>query len=192
MIHLLFAAKKVKTVYVSTYILLNNFSFDVMPVWNCNRSGNVAYERKRGNAGSTIFLILLGDEDDDDEEEEVEENISNLYEEAMMPLKEVIEKYTTKEVSSPFLKAPKELVGNSSSDGGSGGGGDADQSQSSEVPEVGQSMNQLEESPIKKSSEDGGGDATEAAKVENGEEAEIPKKEEDESHSPVGNGQFAK
>ncbi|XP_044261089.1 probable protein phosphatase 2C 21 [Tribolium madens] len=72
-------------------------------------------------------LKKIADDRDDNESDE-EENVNNLYEEAAMPIEQVIEKYTSnssnpavkslkKDINSPFLKAKKDsdpTVGTSS------------------------------------------------------------------------------
>lgn len=79
-----------------------------------------------------VFLLVNPPSDeeaveDEEEEEEVDENMYKLYKEAVMPLEEVIEKYTTNSTQvkrlresegkplSPFLRAHRDEAGSSGS-----------------------------------------------------------------------------
>lgn len=82
-----------------------------------------------GNCPCFLFLLANppSDEEAVEDEEDIDENVSNLYKEAMMPLEEVIEKYTTNSTQvkrlresegkplSPFLRAHRDEAGSSSS-----------------------------------------------------------------------------
>lgn len=86
---------------------------------------------------TTVLKAIAGDKESEEDSDE-EENVNNLYEEAAMPIEQVIEKYTSnlinphikniqkdveKAPTSPFLKAKREsdsVVGTSSSEACSG------------------------------------------------------------------------
>lgn len=154
----------------------------------------------------TIFVCCLADPPSDEEavedEEDIEENVSSLYKEAMMPLEQVIEKYTTNSTRvkrlregedkplSPFLRAHRDEAGSSRSSSVQSSSAGSSSCASPTLPSAAEKENEEEKEAVPETNHSNEQNAVaEGAAVEPKEEKEsdVPNEKE---NSVLENGQI--